>query len=500
MPDIDPPSRADLREPPAAGAPRVELKRGIGRAGFFAMAFGSMIGVGWVTALGTWLTDAGPLGAVIGFVAGGALMVCIGLCYAELCAMLPVAGGEVAYSYRAFGSGKAFLIGWPLAFGYLSVSAFEAISVAEVLGNLIPGIHWVALYQIKGTTVHLSDLLLAAVATLGITWINWRGGTGAARFQVVLVVLFGAATLAFIVAGLLGGQAANARPLFQAEGLGTGAILAGIGAVFVTAPFWFVGFDTIPQAAEEASESVSPRSLATLLLVAIVGAAAFYAVLIWSVACTGPWQEIPEGALTSAWAFENAFGSPALAKLVLVAALLGLFTSWNGFFLAGSRVLFALGRGRIATPALGDVHATHGSPTKAIVVSSVATMAGACLGFGAVGAIATAGSFCIALAFLGVTLSLFRLRRIAPDMHRPYRLPWGYVFPVVAAAGGALLLALQILPNTGATLDGLEWSIVGVVALTGAIAWALGAGPRRATAERDRARLILGEFAPTERP
>lgn len=486
----------DIKRAPDPMTERPELKRGISRTGFFAMAFGSMIGVGWVTALGTWFTDAGPLGAVIGFLAGGALMVFIGLCYAELCAMLPVAGGEVAYSYRAFGAAKAFLIGWPLAFGYLSVSAFEAISVAEVLGNLIPDLDWLRLYAIEGSDVFASDLLLALLCTAGITWVNWRGGTGAARLQIVLVALFGAATLAFLIAGLVGGDSANARPLFQDEGLEFGDILAGIGAVFVTAPFWFVGFDTIPQAAEEASDSVAPRSLAKLLLISIVGAAVFYALLIWSVACTGPWQNIPAGELTSAWAFDQAFGSPLLGDLVLIAALLGLFTSWNGFFLAGSRVLFALGRGRIAAPGLGAVHDRHGSPTQAILVSGVATMAGACLGFGAVGAIATSGSFCIALAFLGVTFSLIRLRKTCQDLERPYRLPGGLVLPVIAAAGGALLLALQILPGTGATLDGLEWTIIGVVAASGIAAWWAGSSARNSTSERERARRILGAYAP----
>ena len=65
---------------------------------FFALAFGSMIGVGWVTAVGGWLDQAGPVGAIVAFVLGGAIMLCIGLCYAEATPMLPVAGGEVAYA------------------------------------------------------------------------------------------------------------------------------------------------------------------------------------------------------------------------------------------------------------------------------------------------------------------------------------------------------------------------------------------------------------------
>jgi basic amino acid/polyamine antiporter, APA family len=104
----------DSRAPAPA---RPALRKVLGRFGFFALAFGSMIGVGWVTSIGSWLDQAGPGGAVLAFLAGGAVMLCIGFCYAELTPMLPVAGGEVAYAYKAFGTFKSFWSAghWPSA-------------------------------------------------------------------------------------------------------------------------------------------------------------------------------------------------------------------------------------------------------------------------------------------------------------------------------------------------------------------------------------------------
>ncbi|MBL8858379.1 MAG: APC family permease [Planctomycetes bacterium] len=475
-------------------ASRPELRRGIGRIGFFALAFGSMIGVGWVTAMGTWLNAAGPMGAVIGFAAGGLLMLAIGLCYAELCAMLPVAGGEVAYAYMAFGTGKSFLVGWFLAFGYLSVSAFEAISVGRVLSQLVPGLDVWPVYVIGGETVFGSHLLLAAVTTGAITWINYRGVSGAARLQTLLTVGFVTVTLVFIGAGLGGGASANTEPWFTGEG--TPGILAGIAAVFVTAPFWFVGFDTIPQGAEEAQQSVSPRALAMMILLSIIGATLFYCALIWSVARTGPWQTIAAADMPTAAAFRTSMGSPLLADLVLVAALLGLLTSWNGFFLAGSRVLFALGRGHIAPPVLGSTHARFGTPAAAVVVTGVLTAAGACLGRGAMVAFIDVGSFCIALAFLGVTFSLARLRRDRPNMVRPYRLPLGRIVPICAGLGAALILGVMIVPGSGAALVWpLEWGLLLAVVVLGGVAWMMGSRGRQTLDENERAHRILGEFA-----
>ena len=146
-------------DPSEVSTERPELKRAISGFGFFSLAFGSMIGVGWITALGGWFEQAGPVGAIVAFAAGGTLMLIIGLCYAEVTPMLPVTGGEVAYAYKAYGTSKAFVIGWFLAFGYLSVSAFEAISVGLVLSFLLPQIDMLPLYEIAGSTVYATHQL-----------------------------------------------------------------------------------------------------------------------------------------------------------------------------------------------------------------------------------------------------------------------------------------------------------------------------------------------------
>ena len=242
------------------GTDRPELKRAISGFGFFALAFGSMIGVGWITALGGWFEQAGPVGAIVAFIAGGTLMLIIGLCYAEVTPMLPVTGGEVAYAYKAYGTSKAFIIGWFLAFGYLSVSAFEAISVGLVLSFLFPQVDVFPLYEIAGSTVYASHLLLALVFTGFITAINYFGVGIASRVQIVLTALFLLCAGLFVVSGISSGELGNLAPYFGDVTLGTGG-LGGILAVFVTVPFWYVGFDTIPQAAEERREDAPLKRL-----------------------------------------------------------------------------------------------------------------------------------------------------------------------------------------------------------------------------------------------
>jgi amino acid transporter len=476
------------------GSARPVLGRSIGTAGFFALAFGSMIGVGWVTALGSWLSQAGPLGAIAAFLAGGLLMVAIGMCYAELTPMLPLAGGEVAYAYRASGTRKAFVVGWFLAFGYLSVSAFEAVSVGRVLGYLVPGLDRWPLWEIDGHTVYGAHLVLAAAFTGAITWVNYRGARYAARVQTVLTAAFVLVAAVFVVAGFAVGAWRHVGPLVPRD---PAAALTGFASVLVTAPFWFVGFDTIPQGAEEANLGLPPRRLGTLILTSIVCAAGFYALLILSVSMTGPWSELVDAELPTAAAFERVFPSGWMVDLVLIAALLGLLTSWNGFFLAGARVIFALGRGRIVPAALGTAHPRFGTPAKAVLFSGAVTFAGALLGRGAMLAFVDVGSLCIAIAFLGVTQATLVLRRTAPDEPRPYRIPGGLWWPRAAFVdSAAILLALLVPGSPVALVWPLEWGVFGGVLALGLVCWVGGARPRSACSERERAELVLGEHAP----
>lgn len=472
---------------------RASLKREISKAGFFCLAFGAMIGVGWVTAMGPWLSMAGPIGASIGFALGGILMLFIGFCYAEVTAMLPVSGGEVAYAYKAYDTNKSFIVGWFLSFGYLSVSAFEAVSIGKITSYLFPAIDRWPLYSINGDQIFGSHLLLAFVIVSLITWINYVGVQGSMRFQVYLTIAFLAIVCMVVVAALFKSDVTNLKPYF-AESTG-GGIISGIVGVFATVPFWLVGFDTIPQGAEEAKASVSYRTIGLLIIISIVAAVLFYMLLIISTAMVGDWQSLLGTELLTAKAFELAFGSQLVVDGILVAIIIGLLTSWNGFFLAGSRVLFAMGRGRIITPSFGKSHPKYGTPYNAVLFSGLITILAALLGRGAMIAFVDVGSFCIAAAFLGVSFSFLKLRKLFPDQHRPYRTPGGKVTGYISIVGSIIILLAISLPGSPAALVWpLEWLILIALSSLGIVFWTISKKSRQATTQEERDYLILEKF------
>ena len=174
---------------------QTKFLRVLGRRDALALAFGAMIGWSWVVLSATWIQSAGTVGAITAFLFGGAIMIVIGLTYAELASALPFAGGEHVYSHRALGSGVSFICTWSIILGYVSVVTFEAVALPTVLDSLIPGLDKVFLWTVAGWDVYLTWVLVGILGAVLMTYINIRGVSVAAVLQstvvgVILVVGF----------------------------------------------------------------------------------------------------------------------------------------------------------------------------------------------------------------------------------------------------------------------------------------------------------------------
>ncbi len=469
------------------------LKRAIGSVQYFTLAFGAIIGVGWVIVLGEWLDQAGPLGAMLAFGAGAILMMLIGLCYAEVATLLPVAGGEVAYAHEVFGVRSAYAVGWLLGLAYVGVTTFEAISIGWVVAALFPALEGPVLYTSLGAPVHLGDIVIGVGGMSLLTWFNYRGGGSAARLQDILTFVLLGLSLVFIGSGLVWGDPANLRPYF---GSGGGDGLAGMFAVFMTVPFWFSGFNVIPQALEEVSEGTRLAVVGKMVLLSIGLAAVFYCLVILSASMTQPWQQLLDADLPAAAAFEGAFPIAGIGKVVLLAALLGLVTTWNTTFLGGARVLFALGRAHLIPTTFGRVQGRYGSPGHAVLfVGSVGTI-GAFAGRNAITPIVNLSGICFAVAFLVTAACLIQLRRTRPHAVRPYRAPGGSLTAGLAVAGSIFILLLAInqlfLKPTGVSTEGV---VLGTWVVLGAVFWRLARRPREALTGAERRKLILAALS-----
>ncbi len=442
--------------------------------------------------LGTWLDVAGPLGAVLGFALGGALMLLIGLCYAELMTTLPAAGGEVVYAYYIYGVEVSFVVGWFLALVYAAVTAFEAISLAWVLEALLPGSQGPVLYSVLGADVTLGSLIIGVVTMFLLIMLNYRGTHAVTRFQDLFTFALIAAAALFLIAGIGWGTVENLRPVFQTGG--SRPAWTGVLWVFATSPLWFSGFQVVTQVMEERAPGTSPKSVGWMVLMAIGMALIFYWLVIIAAAMAAPRDELLGARLPLVTAMEAAFGNRVMAQVVLLAAVFGILTTWNAVIVVGARLLFSMGRAAMIPSTLGRVHPRFGSPALAVLLIGAVGTVGVFLGRNALVPIVNIGASCFAFTFVISAWGVVRLRRTEPHLERPYRVPGG-IATAVLATGGAGFVLVYSLYETFAAADGgipLEWIVLVAWGALGVGFWLAARRIRTGVSETDRRRLMLG--------
>ena len=421
----------------AAQPSSTSLKKQLRAVQYFTMAAGSLIGVAWVAVIGAWLVNAGPLGTIIGMSVGGLAMLLVGACYAELATALPRAGGEIMYAYRVFGRRAAFFVGWTLSMVLAAVIAFEAIAVVWVLENLFPPLKTSALYNVLGEAVTAPMLVIGVAGTAAFATLNFTGLKSSSRLQDAMTWVLIASALTLVGAGLVFGNAENLSPLFAETPERTAA--QGVLAVLIGAPFYYSGFQVVPQLVEEKLEGASLRTIGLLMLASLVVVLVFYCGITLSLSMLAPWGDWSSADLPAAEAMRLGFETPYMAIFLMLTGVLGILTTWNAVFIWATHLVFTMGRARMIPGAFGRMNASTGAAPYAILCVAAIGVTLTFLGRGAITPIVNAGSIALALAFVITTSATLILRFREPDLPRPFRTPGGAATIILA-----LLVSLAI--------------------------------------------------------
>lgn len=345
------------------------------------IAFGAMIGWGWVVSTGDWIERGGVAGAAIGFAIGGVMVFFVGLTYAELTAAMPQCGGEHVFSYKAMGPIGSYICTWAIILGYVSVVCFEACALPTIITYIYPKFLQGYLYTVAGFDIYASWLAVAILVAIFITYINIKGAKTAAVLQTVLTVIIGGVGILLVVASAITGDASNFDGQMFVGGT-TGEVFKTILKVAVTTPFFFIGFDVIPQAAEEIN--VPLKKIGKIMILSIVLAVAFYGLIIFGVGYVMSAPEIAasmEGSgLVTADAMAKAFNSSIMSKVLIVGGMCGIITSWNSFLIGGSRAMYSMAESYMIPRTFAKLHPKHKTPVNALyligALSALAPLAG----------------------------------------------------------------------------------------------------------------------------
>jgi APA family basic amino acid/polyamine antiporter len=442
-----------------------EFKRALNLVDATAIVVGSMIGSGIFIVSAEISRQMGAGGwLLVAWGLAGVLTIMAALCYAELAAMFPKAGGQYVFLREAYGPLAAFLYGWTL-FAVIQSGTIAAVAVgfAKFTGVFIPFISASnILFQLGAWKFSSAQMLAIGVVSL-LTYVNCRGIHAAKFIQTTFTVTKVGAIAALIILGLfavdkfngLGPNLTNDMAGFwratnlQGEPLFGIKLMAVLGLAMVGSLFSCDAWNNITFASEEVHnpEKILPKSLA--IGTAIVATIYILANVVYLLLL--PLHGSADGATVAArgiqFAAEDRVGTAAAQvlfgpigeKLMAAGIMISTFGCLNGLILAGARVYYAM-----AKDGLFFKKAQHLSPTTNVpVYGLIAQGIWSCF-------LATSGTYSnlldyvvfAALAFYLITVvALFVLRRTHKDTPRPYKVI-GY--PLMPAVYVVLTLGIMI--------------------------------------------------------
>jgi len=437
-----------------------QFKRVLNAREVLAMAFGAMIGWSWVVLTGGWIQTAGTVGAMLAFLIGGIAVVLIGLTYAELASAMPLTGGEHVYSHRALGMGGSFFCTWAIILGYISVVAFEAVALPTVIEHLFPNYKIGLLWNVAGWDVYFTWALVGSAGAMIMTWVNIRGIQASAVMQKVVTLLIIVVGIMLLTGSLFNGESGNLEPLFVNQS-------KGLLAVLIMTPFMFVGFDVIPQAAEEID--LPFRQIGRILVFSVFLAVGWYVLMILAVALLMPVDELATSTLATADAMSLAFGGSWAGKLLVLAGIGGILTSWNAFLVGGSRAVYAMAHARMLPAFLGHLHPRYNTPVNAILLIGALSVVAPLFGRKTLIWLVDAGGLGIVIAYATVTVSFLVLRRKEAEMPRPFRVANGSLVGYSALTLSVAIILLYLPGSPAALVWPYEWAIVLVWSTLGVV-------------------------------
>jgi len=443
------------------------LARQLRATDYFTLGWGTMVGVGWLVIMDDWLLRGGALGALLGFVIGGALLLPIGWVYGKLVIAMPDAAGEIAYTSAVFPRPISFATGWMMTLAYFIVCPWEAVAVSRIAAYILPGLDSMELYRIAGRPVYLPHLVIGLALTALLTLLNYRGIRLSATFQ--NWTSFGTLALfvVFVALGVSRGSRANIQPLF------THTPLISILLIIQIVPYFMTGFESVGKAAEEASPDFRTRGFFRAIWMAIFIGILFYASIVAAVAFVAPWRRLTGAKFMTAVAFQQALGSRGFASrwivnIILAAALLSLFKCFNGNFVAASRLLFALGRRGMVDSRAGAIHAQHQTPSTAVLCVGLATAACMLLGDAILVPVTEVGSVACAIGWSSACAACLALARARPEMMTLSAAERAVAW--FGLAVGIAMALMKVVPLVPGHFDVKEWLALGVWIALGAAA------------------------------
>ena len=442
----------DTKAPePSARPQHSDLIRGLGLWSAVAIVIGDTIGTGVFLVTSDMARAVGSAALVFAAWLIGGLIVLFGaFCYAELGAAFPKAGGPYVYLNRGLGPLWGFLFGWMSSFLERPVAmATLAAGFLRFLGFIFPVVatplftSHIGRYDFSFTVAQP----LAALVVIAVTAINYLSVRFGGSIQVLLTSLKIGAILVIVVAGVLFGKphafvAASAGISAASTLHGLSLLSWGtIGAVLtalVPAMWAYNGFNDLGDLGEEIQHPEKNIPRAIILGLLTVGGLYLLANIVYFRIL--PFAAIAQSQHVASDVVQTFAGSRGAAWLTIAMAISAL-GALHVVALTGARIPFAMARDGVFFPFAARLHPTFRTPSGSLVF--LGTIAALLALSGTYEELYSLFVFAVWIFFALTAIALLRLRKVEPNLSRPY-CAWGFPFTPLIFLLAAIALTANL--------------------------------------------------------
>ncbi|WP_089787230.1 amino acid permease [Natronobacterium haloterrestre] len=401
-----------------------ELAKDIGPLAALTIGIGTMIGAGIFVLPGTAVGELGPL-ASLAFVIGGCIALLTALSASELGTAMPVSGGAYYYVNQGLGPLFGSIAGWGNWMGLAFASAFYMYGFGEYVNGFV---------AVSGVTVGPLALkpaqIIGLVGAVFFIAVNYVGAKETGQIQNVIVITLLAILSVFTLFGLLNADVETLRPF---DPFGWDRLFPVTGLVFVS----YLGFVQITSVAEEIQDP--GRNLPRAVIGSVVIVTAAYALILLAMLAAVELDLVANNETAVVEVAELLIG-PLGAAALLFGGLLATASSANASILASSRINFAMGRDKLITPKINEVHPRFSTPYRAIGATGVLILA--FIALGNLELLASAGSVLHLIVYGLLNLALIVFREANPESYDPdFTVP---LYPITPILGAIFSFALIV--------------------------------------------------------
>lgn len=413
------------------------LKRRIGTIGLSANIVNVIIGAG-IFALPAVIASKMGASSIFAFLFCGVLVALIMLCFAEAGSKITVTGGPYTYIETAFGKYPGFLGGIFLISGTLFADAAVSNALINILASSYP------VFAESWMRIMALFVIFFGLATVNV--FGLKQGIALVKFNTLAKLI---PLLILVTLGWKGVSSANLAietfPEFKT-----------IGATSLVLFFAFQGAETGLVVGGEVKNP--QRTIPKAILISISFVVLIY-ILIQTV-CQGVLGDtLPNFEATPlAEAAKTALG-PFGFSLLFIGAMVSMFGYMSGALLNNPRILYALSRDKVLPISfLSKIHRSFTTPSNAIIIYAI--IAFVIAASGNFKKLAVIASSTMLLAYLGVTLSVIKLRLSQKETSKGFKIPGGLTVPIISSG-----LILYFLTNIPVNELMITLALIGVLSL-----------------------------------